>query len=106
MAEQGGTDPREARRRLIRKSLEDESFREELLGDPKAALGRELGTSLPEDVEVRVVEDTHDTFHLVLPPRSAAEGGELSDEDLDALAGGTATNPFAGCATQAQAGCN
>ncbi len=100
MSEQGGTDPREARRRLVRKSLEDEAFREELLREPKAALERELGTSLPEEVEVRVVEDAHDTVHLVLPPRSAAEHGELSDEDLDTLAGGTATNPFAGCATQ------
>ncbi len=100
MSEQEGADSREARRNLIRRSIEDESFREELLRDPRAAVERELGTPMPEDVEVRVVEDTHDTVHLVLPPRSsAAERGELSDEDLDALAGGTIgpTSPAQTC---------
>ncbi len=99
MGDQAGTDPREAQRRLIRRSLEDESFREELLRDPKAALAGEIGTSLPEEVEVRVVEDTHDTVHLVLPPRSVGQSGELSEEDLDAIAGGTIgpTSPPSTC---------
>jgi hypothetical protein len=90
MAEQGGTDPREAQRRLIRRSIEDESFRDELLRDPKAALERELGTSLQENVEVVAVENEPDKIHLVLPPRSLTESSsELSEEELDAVAGGT-----------------
>ncbi len=101
MAERGGTDPKETHRRLIRRSLEDESFRQELLQDPKATLERELGAPLPEGVEVRAVEDTHETVHLVLPPRSIIErGGELSDEDLDAVAGGTISSPYTAPACQ------
>ena len=92
MSERGSTDPRDAHEKLIRKSMEDESFRQELLRDPKSALEQELGASLPENVEVRAVENTHDTIHLVVPSKSTAERfGELSDEELDTVAGGTYT---------------
>ena len=37
-------------RRIIERSLEDESFRQRLLADPKAALEEEIGTRLPEEV--------------------------------------------------------
>ncbi|MDQ3913006.1 MAG: NHLP leader peptide family RiPP precursor [Actinomycetota bacterium] len=100
MAERGSTDPRDAHQRLLRRSMTDESFRQELLQNPKSALERELGTSLPENVEVRGVENTDDTIHLVIPSKSTAERfGELSDEELEAVAGGTYTT--SGVATAA-----
>ena len=76
-------------RRLVERSLEDESFRQRLLADPKGAVEEELGTRMPEGVEVRAVEETADTIYLVLPSVSPlGEEGELSDRDLEALAGG------------------
>jgi hypothetical protein len=85
----GGGGRAEMERRLIQRSLEDEAFRQRLLAEPKAAIEQELGTQLPESIEVRVVEETADTIYLVLPSRSAdAQGGELSDQELDAVAGG------------------
>ena len=93
MADQGGTDPRETPRKIIRRSMEDEVFRQELLRNPKSTLERELGAPLPEGVDVRAVEDTADTVHLVLPSKSLSERGELSDEDLDKIAGGGTTFP-------------
>ena len=76
-------------RTLIERSLQDESLRQRLLSDPKAAVEQELGTRLPEDVQVRAVEETADTVYLVLPSASPAdEGGELSDRELGAVAGG------------------
>ena len=76
----------DAKQALIQKSLEDEAFRQRLLADPKVTIEREFGSKLPEDLEVRVVEETRDSVYLVLPPSKAP--GELSEVDLDAVAGG------------------
>jgi hypothetical protein len=80
----------EIERRLIEKSLEDEAFRQRLIEDPKGAVEQELGTRLPEDVRVETVEETADTIYLVLPSTSmaGAEGVELSDQELESVAGG------------------
>src|SRR5215212_1180576 len=86
----GGGVRSEVERRLVQRSIEDEDFRQKLLDDPKGALEQELDTQLPEDVEVRVVEESPKTIYLVLPGTSLPleEEGELSDQALDAVAGG------------------
>ena len=79
----------EMERRLVQRSLEDDAFRQRLLEDPKVAVEQELGTRLPEDVRVVAVEETAETIYLVLPSSSPlGEGGELSDRELEAVAGG------------------
>jgi hypothetical protein len=77
-------------RRLIEKSVEDESFRQRLIEDPKGAVEQELGTRLPEEVRVVSVEESADTIYLALPfvSADAQEAGELSDRQLEAVAGG------------------
>jgi hypothetical protein len=86
----GGTGRAEMERTLVQRSMEDDSFRQRLLDDPKAAVEQELGSQLPEGVEVRVVEESADTIYLVLPFAPAVgEGGELSDRELEAVAGGS-----------------
>jgi len=87
-----GTGRAEMERRLVERSLQDESFRQRLLEDPKAAVEEELGTQLPEDVRVQAVEETAETIYLVLPSASPlGEGGELSDRELETVAGGGST---------------
>ena len=88
----GGGGRAEVERRLVQRSLEDEDFRQKLLDDPKAAVEQELGSGLPEGVQVRVVEESAETIYLVLPfssPVGSAEGGSLSDQELEAVAGGS-----------------
>jgi hypothetical protein len=89
MTEAAGGGRAEIEGRLIQRSLEDDAFRRRLLEDTRAAVEEELGTRLPEGVEVRAVEEMADTIYLVLPNASAAgETAELSDQELEAVAGG------------------
>ena len=89
-ASAGGVSRAEMEQRLIERSLQEESFRQRLLDNPKGAIEQELGSRVPEGFEVRVVEENADTIYLVLPSASAVvgEGGELSDEALESVAGG------------------
>jgi Nitrile hydratase, alpha chain len=88
-ASRGGGSRVEWERSLIQRSLEDEEFRQRLLDDPKGTMEHELGGRLPEGVEVRAVEETADTIYLVLPSASPlGEGVELSDQELEQVAGG------------------
>ncbi len=98
MAEQAGGSRRDIELRLIEKSFRDEAFRQRLLGDPKAAVEQELGTPLPEGIRVRVVQETPETLYPVLPNASGvSQSGELSDEDLEAVAGGGGSGWTAHC---------
>ena len=89
-ASAGGGGRAEVERTLIQRSLEDDSFRQRLLADPRAAVEQELGTRLPEEVRVVAVEETAETIYLVLPFGStdAQEAGALSDQQLDEVVGG------------------
>jgi hypothetical protein len=91
MTEAGGGGGRaEVEGRLVQRSLEDDAFRQRLLENPRAAVEHELGTRLPEGVQVRALEETAETIYLVLPSASSLgeEGDELSDRELEAVAGG------------------
>jgi hypothetical protein len=76
-------------RRVAERAWGDEGFRRRLLRDPVTAVAEE-GVVVPEavlaaGVRFRVVEDTDEVRHLVLPPRPA---DELSDLELACVAGG------------------
>lgn len=76
---------------IIVKAMKEETFRQELLSNPKAAIERELGITLPQGVTIAVHQDTPTTLHLVLPMMAPGDGDEvveLSDADLQAVSGG------------------
>ena len=103
----GGISRAEMERSIVQRSIEDEDFRQLLLEDPKAAVELELGSQLPEAVEVRLVQESQQSIYLVLPFASTfAEGEELSERDLEAVAGGAyATSGDATCAGDWSATC-
>jgi len=70
-------------RRMIAKCWTDEAFKQRLLSNPKPVL-KEIGVDVPEDLEVKTVENTDKVFHLVIP----AKPDKLSDEDLVQVAAG------------------
>ncbi len=95
MSESGGMrggNPAEEHRRIIERSMENEELRRRLLADPKGTVEEELGAKLPAEIEIRAVEETQNVVYLVLPPTARASQqasiGELSDRELEAVAGG------------------
>ena len=75
--------PDEMRTQIVDKAEADAGFRAQLIQDPKATIGTELGVTIPESLAIKVHEETGETVHLVLPPAS-----QLSEGDLQAVAGG------------------
>jgi hypothetical protein len=85
------TEQLSVQEQIINKALEDETFRLELLNNPKDALKRELGITFPEGVSVQVYQNTPTTLHLMVPPQpQSGKLRDLSDEDLEQIAGGRA----------------
>jgi hypothetical protein len=78
--------------RLVGRAMTDDTFRQQLLASPKAAIEQELGVSLPAELEVVVVEETASRLCLVLPARSFG-ANEMSEQDLSAVSGGMVHDP-------------
>ena len=66
-------------------ATENPKYRSALLSDPKSVIEKQLNTSLGS-VTVKAVADTADTIHVVVP--HVPGEGELSDADLEKVAGG------------------
>ena len=72
--------------RIIQQAWQDPGFKAKLLSDPREAAAQN-GLRLPDSVQLKVWENSPAVEHLVLPVNPAES--ELSDSDLEAVAGGT-----------------
>ena len=82
----GGLSREELAPRLVQKAQDDPDFRQRLLDNPRQVVEEHLGGEVPDYMEINVVEETPTRVYIVLPPETQRE---LSDEDLDSVAGGT-----------------
>lgn len=57
------------REQIIQKAWEDDSFKEQLLQDPKSAILEAFGVEIPENLEISAVEESSEHFYLVIPPK-------------------------------------
>ena len=78
------TTATEIKGRILNRAAEDEEFRARLIADPKATISSEIGTSIPDGLDVEVHEESATTFHLVLPPSP-----RLTEDELSKVSGGT-----------------
>jgi len=67
--------------KLVAKAWSDDEFKAQLLSDPMKVF-KENSMEVPVGIEVRIVENTADTMHFILPPRSS---DELTDEALPSV---------------------
>ena len=77
---------RNAEAHLVNKARTDAAFRQALIQNPRSAIGKEFGIDLPTDFDVKVLQEDSRSLYLVLPATS--EKDELSDQLLEAVAGG------------------
>ena len=68
---------------IVAKCSADQAFKRKLLADPASTLKAE-GMEMPASMAIRVLENTDKVFHLVIPAKQT----DLSDEELDRVAGG------------------
>lgn len=73
---------------MIAQAWKDDAYKQKLLSNPKAAIGQEFGVQLPDEVNVHVMEEDSTNLYFVLPARPNLSNAELSDEQLETVAGG------------------
>ncbi|VEP15570.1 Nitrile hydratase-like protein (modular protein) [Hyella patelloides LEGE 07179] len=74
---------------LVAQVWKDETFKQQLLANPKVVIEREFGVQLPATLNVQVMQEDADTLYITLPaPPPNVNEDELSEEDLEAVAGG------------------
>jgi hypothetical protein len=73
---------------LIEKCWKDSDFKKQVMSDPKGMLERHTGQKLPTQVKIFIHEEDANTLHFSIPP-APSNLTELSDADLEKVAGGT-----------------
>jgi hypothetical protein len=86
--------------RIIEKAMKDDSFREKLKSDPRGAIESELGFRIPQSIRIDILEESGEMVYLILPPKPGlADSDELSELELESVAGGYDMWSNGDCAT-------
>ena len=78
-------------RRVVERAMTDADFRTSLVASPRETLETTYGISVPAEADIRVFEESGNGHYFVLPPLQAV-GDELTEEALEAVAGGWYVN--------------
>jgi hypothetical protein len=78
--------------RIVKHSWKDEAFRKEFIADPAGAFVRYLNVPSASLPKIVVHEEEPGSWHIVLP-MMPANIKELSEEELERVAGGTPIAP-------------
>ena len=80
------TEQKNALAQLFAACWKDEALKARFMTDPKAVL-RDHGLDVPDEIDVKVVENADDCVHITLPAPPAGDM-DLSDEELSNASGG------------------
>ena len=89
------TEQRNQLAELFAACWKDDALKARFMADPKAVLA-ERGIDMPDNIDVKVVENSDNTVHITMPQAPAGDG-ELSDEELRNVAGGETTYLTVAC---------
>jgi|SRR5215472_10644280 len=73
---------------LIEKCWKDPEFKKAVVRDPRGVLEQRAGRKLPPNFKIFIHEEDANTLHLTIPPAPSSLT-ELSEDDLEKVAGGT-----------------
>jgi hypothetical protein len=82
--------------KIVEQAEKNPKYLNQLMADPRSLMEKQLGTSIPKSVNIKVLQEAHDTYYIVLPA-TATEGAELNDADLEKVAGGGTVKGDASC---------
>ena len=72
------------------------TYRAALLKNPKAVVEKQFNMTVPDNVQIKIVEENANTIYVVVP-HAVASGAELDDADLEKVAGGATVKGDANC---------
>ena len=78
------TEQKNALAQLFAACWKDDALKARFMSDPRAVL-KEHGMNVPDNMDVKVVENADDCVHITLPRKPP---GDLSDDELARAAGG------------------
>ena len=73
----------ELRDQIIQKAWTDPEFKKQLLSNPESAIKDAFGVDIPKGYKLKVLEETEDTYYLVLPQSPVAKA-DFAAESGDA----------------------
>jgi hypothetical protein len=82
------SSPDNIEKQIIIKAQENPDFKQRLLNNTKEVFEEELGQKLPEDLEIIAVQQSPQKIYITLPMNRDELAPELSQEELEAVAGG------------------
>jgi hypothetical protein len=80
---------RDIEAKIVALAWQDDDFRRKFVADPKGQFEERLRIKLPPSLTMTVHEEAEDSLHFVIPAKPRSNVAELSDEDLEKIAGGT-----------------
>jgi hypothetical protein len=72
--------------KIFARLLKDEDFKKALIANPGEVLSKEYDIKLPEGLTLKILEDTPEVKHVVLPCIEPVALEELSEEVIDNIA--------------------
>jgi hypothetical protein len=94
---------KEIEAKIVALAWQDDAFRHKFVADPKGQFEERLRTKMPTGLKMSVHEEDQNNLHFVIPMKPNAKPGELSDEDLEKVAGGTSPTIFLSITIASQA---